>query len=220
MPTLITLHFPVLDCPSDNRDKNGHPTAKDLKGNYAINWGSWNFREQGGPVNGVAPLNLGDEQGPFAVFCQFWRTVRANHRRHEQHALLVRSVANALDPNAGHGLCRSPRPHLERRHLLLRIQHADQAEHPKGDFGYCDPTRKIPSGPAIRPAMACRRQRLQHVHRRPQPASQWRERFACATAARGLSATTSTWHVGRAEQHGGGRRRLGIFKRGLGVGNK
>src|SRR5690242_429901 len=52
---LVTAHFSLLDCPSDNRDKTGHPSNHDLKGNYAINWGSWNFREQGGPVNGVAP---------------------------------------------------------------------------------------------------------------------------------------------------------------------
>jgi len=31
--TLITTHFPVFDCPSDVRDKQGHPTGKDLKSN-------------------------------------------------------------------------------------------------------------------------------------------------------------------------------------------
>jgi hypothetical protein len=69
--TLIKTHFPVLDCPSDNRDKNGHPTAFDLKGNYVVNWGSWNFMQQGGPLNGVAPLNLGDDQGRAPFFLDF-----------------------------------------------------------------------------------------------------------------------------------------------------
>jgi prepilin-type N-terminal cleavage/methylation domain-containing protein len=60
---IIQMHFPIFDCPSDTRDKQGHPSTRDFKCNYVINWGSWNFREQGGPVTGVAPLNLGDEQG-------------------------------------------------------------------------------------------------------------------------------------------------------------
>ncbi len=68
---LIKTHFPIFDCPSDNRDKNGHPTAFDLKGNYVVNWGSWNFMQQGGPKTRVAPLNLGDDIGRAPFYLDF-----------------------------------------------------------------------------------------------------------------------------------------------------
>src|SRR5262245_26273718 len=69
--TLIQLHYPMFDCPSDTRDRIGHSSTKDLKCNYVINWGSWNFMQQGGPTNGVAPLNLGDEVGRAPFFLNF-----------------------------------------------------------------------------------------------------------------------------------------------------
>jgi prepilin-type N-terminal cleavage/methylation domain-containing protein len=33
--TLMQTHFPIFDCPSDTRDKLGHPSTKDLKGNMS-----------------------------------------------------------------------------------------------------------------------------------------------------------------------------------------
>ena len=94
--TLIRTRFPIFNCPSDNRDKTGHPTTFDLKGNYAVNWGSWTYREQGGPLNGVPPLNLGDEVGRRAVLSRLRRPLLSNQRRHEQHPDVVRSAANPV----------------------------------------------------------------------------------------------------------------------------
>ncbi len=67
--TLITnLKIPILDCPSDT-PQPPHPTLFDYKSNYAVNWGSWDYQQQGGPLNGVAPYNLGDAKGraPFFI---------------------------------------------------------------------------------------------------------------------------------------------------------
>src|SRR5262245_41775378 len=47
---IITTRFPMFDCPSDTPQPTGHPTTGDLKSNYGVNWGSWSFRQQGGPT--------------------------------------------------------------------------------------------------------------------------------------------------------------------------
>src|SRR6266852_5781472 len=67
---IITTRFPTFDCPSDTPQTAGHPVTGDLKSNYGVNWGSWSFRQQGGPTNGVFPLNYGDQKGraPFFLY--------------------------------------------------------------------------------------------------------------------------------------------------------
>ncbi|HEY1377059.1 MAG TPA: DUF1559 domain-containing protein [Gemmataceae bacterium] len=67
--SVIKYRFPIFDCPSDEGQPTGHPSAGDRKSNYAVNWGSWTYRQQGGPLNGVAPYNLGDTNGraPFFI---------------------------------------------------------------------------------------------------------------------------------------------------------
>jgi hypothetical protein len=144
---LITLHFPILDCPSDNRDKNGHPTAKDLKSNYAINWGSWNFMQQGGPINGVAPLNLGDEIGRSPFFMNFGA----------RFGQITDGTSNTL--------CWSEvlqSPWVQTSGMAFpdrrgRIWNDDTycyefstritPNNAKGDFGYCDPNSENPKWP-------------------------------------------------------------------------
>src|SRR5262245_22848328 len=69
--SLITTRFPIFDCPSDTPQPTGPPTAADLKSNYGINWGSWSFRQQGGPTNGVFPLNYGDLKGRAPFYIEF-----------------------------------------------------------------------------------------------------------------------------------------------------
>ena len=66
---IITYRFPIFDCPSDTAQATGHPQTGDLKSNYGVNWGSWSFRQQGGPTNGTFPLNYGDQKGraPFYI---------------------------------------------------------------------------------------------------------------------------------------------------------
>jgi len=145
--SLIVLHFPVLDCPSDDRDKNGHPTAKDLKSNYAINWGSWNFREQGGPLNGVAPLNLGDEQGRSPFFVNFGA----------RFAQITDGTSNTL---CWSEVLQSPwiqTPAMAFVDRRGRIWNDDTycyefstripPNSPKGDYGFCDPATENPKWP-------------------------------------------------------------------------
>jgi prepilin-type N-terminal cleavage/methylation domain-containing protein/prepilin-type processing-associated H-X9-DG protein len=63
------IKIPIFNCPSDPTPAAPHPATGDYKSNYAVNWGSWSYRHQGGPLNGVAPYNLGDAAGraPFFV---------------------------------------------------------------------------------------------------------------------------------------------------------
>jgi prepilin-type N-terminal cleavage/methylation domain-containing protein/prepilin-type processing-associated H-X9-DG protein len=65
------MRFPIFDCPSDEKDRVGHPQHGDFKSNYVVNWGSWTFRQQGGPINGVPPLNLGDQLGRAPFYLDF-----------------------------------------------------------------------------------------------------------------------------------------------------
>jgi prepilin-type N-terminal cleavage/methylation domain-containing protein/prepilin-type processing-associated H-X9-DG protein len=63
------IKIPIFDCPSDASPAPPHPVTGDFKSSYAVNWGSWSYRHQGGPLNGVAPYNLGDVAGraPFTI---------------------------------------------------------------------------------------------------------------------------------------------------------
>jgi prepilin-type N-terminal cleavage/methylation domain-containing protein/prepilin-type processing-associated H-X9-DG protein len=137
--TLIKTHFPLFDCPSDVRDKTGHPSTADLKGNFAINWGSWNFREQGGPTNGVPPLNLGDELGR-APFAQDFGARFAQIADGTSNTLMWSEVLQAP-------WTQSPgMAFVDRRGRMwnddtfcYQFSTRIPPNSPKGDFGYCDP---------------------------------------------------------------------------------
>jgi prepilin-type N-terminal cleavage/methylation domain-containing protein/prepilin-type processing-associated H-X9-DG protein len=145
--TLIRTHFPVFDCPSDNRDTTGHPTAFDLKGNYAINWGSWNFREQGGPISGVAPLNLGDEQGRAPFFVNFGA----------RFAQITDGTSNTLcwsEVLQTPWIQTSSMAFVDRRGRMwnddtfcYEFSTRIPPNSPRGDFGYCDPNSENPKWP-------------------------------------------------------------------------
>jgi prepilin-type N-terminal cleavage/methylation domain-containing protein len=66
---IAAIKIPIFTCPSDPNPAPPHPITGDYKSNYAVNWGSWTYRHQGGPLNGVAPYNLGDVAGraPFTI---------------------------------------------------------------------------------------------------------------------------------------------------------
>jgi prepilin-type N-terminal cleavage/methylation domain-containing protein/prepilin-type processing-associated H-X9-DG protein len=68
--SLITTRFAMFNCPSDSPEPNPHSQG-DFKGNYGLNWGSWTFRQQGGPANGTAPFNLTDSRGRAPFFIDF-----------------------------------------------------------------------------------------------------------------------------------------------------
>jgi prepilin-type N-terminal cleavage/methylation domain-containing protein/prepilin-type processing-associated H-X9-DG protein len=146
---LIQTHFPIFDCPSDTRDKVGHATAKDLKSNYVVNWGSWNFRDQGGPITGVAPLNLGDEQGRAPFFLNFGA----------RFSQITDGMSNTL---CWSEVLQSPWTQLpgqawpDRRGRIwnddtfcYQFSTRLAPNSSKGDFGYCDPGNvKYPCDPA------------------------------------------------------------------------
>ncbi|MGL4554550.1 MAG: DUF1559 domain-containing protein [Gemmataceae bacterium] len=58
----------LLQCPSDQTQDPLAPT-NDYKGNYGVNWGRWNFIDQGGPASNPAPLNVthGRGRSPFYI---------------------------------------------------------------------------------------------------------------------------------------------------------
>jgi prepilin-type N-terminal cleavage/methylation domain-containing protein len=145
--TLITLHFPIFDCPSDNRDKEGHPTAKDLKSNYGINWGSWNFQEQGGPINGVAPLNLGDEQGRSPFFVNFGARFGQITDGTSNTLCWSEVLQTPWIQSAGMAF-------VDRRGRIwnddtycYEISTRITPNNPKGDYGFCDPNLENPRWP-------------------------------------------------------------------------
>jgi len=60
--------LPFMQCPSDQTNDPWAPT-NDFKGNYGLNWGRWNFIDQGGPAVNPAPLNVTHNVGksPFYI---------------------------------------------------------------------------------------------------------------------------------------------------------
>jgi prepilin-type N-terminal cleavage/methylation domain-containing protein len=146
--TLIKTRFPIFNCPSDVRDKTGHPTTFDLKGNYAVNWGSWTYREQGGPLNGVAPLNLGDEVGRAPFYQDFGARFAQINDGTSNTLMWSEVLQTPWVQNAGQAF-------VDRRG---RIWNDDTFCYQcstrltpnsiKGDFGYCDLTNpKYPCDP-------------------------------------------------------------------------
>ncbi|MDY3555032.1 DUF1559 domain-containing protein [Gemmata sp. JC717] len=66
--TAIGIKLKVFQCPSDDERPQfvGSGGAADYKGNYGLNWGRWNYCDQGGPTANAAPLNVGTAgRAPF-----------------------------------------------------------------------------------------------------------------------------------------------------------
>jgi prepilin-type N-terminal cleavage/methylation domain-containing protein/prepilin-type processing-associated H-X9-DG protein len=137
--TLITYKFPIFDCPSDTPDTVGHPTTHDLKSNYGLNWGSWSFRQQGGPTNGVFPLNYGDAKGraPFYININIKLTDIADGTSNTLcWSEVLQSPWTQLTGQA----------FVDRRGRVwnddtfcYQISARLTPNSPKGDYGYCDP---------------------------------------------------------------------------------
>jgi len=146
--TLIKTRFPIFNCPSDNRDKTGHPTTFDLKGNYAVNWGSWTYRQQGGPLNGVAPLNLGDEVGRAPFFQDFGARFSQITDGTSNTLMWSEVLQTPWVQNAGQAF-------VDRRGRIwnddtfcYQFSTRLTPNSVKGDFGYCDLTNpKYPCDP-------------------------------------------------------------------------
>src|SRR3954453_16454218 len=66
--TAIGIKLMIFQCPSDDvrPQFTGSGGAADYKGNYGLNWGRWNYCDQGGPTANPAPLNVGAQgRSPF-----------------------------------------------------------------------------------------------------------------------------------------------------------
>ena len=60
----------AFQCPSDQTQEPWTPTL-DYKGNYGVNWGRWNFIDQGGPASNPPPLNVGHSAGRSPFYMDF-----------------------------------------------------------------------------------------------------------------------------------------------------
>jgi prepilin-type N-terminal cleavage/methylation domain-containing protein/prepilin-type processing-associated H-X9-DG protein len=139
---IIVFRFPIFDCPSDTPQAEGHPSTHDLKGNYGINWGSWSFRQQGGPTNGVFPLNYGDQKGRAPFYINFGAKLTD----------IADGTSNTL---CWSEVLQSPWTQLPSQAFVDRrgrmwnddtfcyeISARITPNSPKGDYGYCDPADK------------------------------------------------------------------------------
>jgi prepilin-type N-terminal cleavage/methylation domain-containing protein/prepilin-type processing-associated H-X9-DG protein len=138
--TLINgLKTPNFDCPSDT-PQPGHPTFGDFKSNYAVNWGSWNYRQQGGPLNGVAPYNLGDQRGrsPFFINVTYKLTDITDGTSNTLcfSEVLQSPWGTALPGNLFDRRGRIWNDDSFCGQFSTRIQPND----PRGDYCFCDPT--------------------------------------------------------------------------------
>jgi prepilin-type N-terminal cleavage/methylation domain-containing protein/prepilin-type processing-associated H-X9-DG protein len=144
-----TMRFPIFDCPSDEKDRVGHPTHRDYKSNYVVNWGSWTFRQQGGPINGVPPLNLGDQLGRAPFYLEFGA----------RFAQITDGTSNTLCWSEVRKSPWTQGPGMVFPDRRGRIWNDDTfcyqfstrlaPNSPRGDFGYCDiANAKYPCDPA------------------------------------------------------------------------
>jgi prepilin-type N-terminal cleavage/methylation domain-containing protein/prepilin-type processing-associated H-X9-DG protein len=139
--SVITYRFPLFDCPSDTPQPTGHPQTGDLKSNYGINWGSWSFRQQGGPTNGVFPLNYGDAKGRAPFFLDYGARL-SDITDGTSSTLCMSEVLQTP-----WGTVSSTQVYVDRRGRIwnddtfcYQISTRLTPNSPQGDYGYCDPS--------------------------------------------------------------------------------
>lgn len=59
-----------MQCPSDTIQGPFAPVG-DFKGNYGLNWGRWNFIDQGGPASNPPPLNVTHDRGQAPFYLDY-----------------------------------------------------------------------------------------------------------------------------------------------------
>jgi prepilin-type N-terminal cleavage/methylation domain-containing protein/prepilin-type processing-associated H-X9-DG protein len=140
---IITTRFPIFDCPSDTPQPTGHPQTGDLKSNYGVNWGSWSFRQQGGPTNGVFPLNLGDKAGRAPFYLDFGAKLTDIADGTSNTLCWSEVLQTPWDQPSGQA-------YVDRRGRIwnddtfcYQISARLTPNSPKGDYGYCDPADKL-----------------------------------------------------------------------------
>jgi prepilin-type N-terminal cleavage/methylation domain-containing protein/prepilin-type processing-associated H-X9-DG protein len=137
--------FPLFDCPSDTPatpNPSGGGNFPDYKSNYGLNWGSWNYRQQGGPTNGTFPLNYGDQRGRAPFFVRYG----AKFTDITDGTSSTLCMSEVLQPpyNQPPGQAQ-----VDRRGRIFnddsfcyQISTRLKPNDPKGDYGYCDPNDK------------------------------------------------------------------------------
>jgi prepilin-type N-terminal cleavage/methylation domain-containing protein/prepilin-type processing-associated H-X9-DG protein len=140
---IITTRFPMFDCPSDTPESAGHPQIGDLKANYGVNWGSWSFRQQGGPTNGVFPLNYGDQKGRAPFYLNYGAKLTD----------ITDGTSNTLcmsEVLQGPWTQLPGQAYVDRRGRIwnddtfcYQISTRLTPNSPRGDYGYCDPSDKL-----------------------------------------------------------------------------
>jgi prepilin-type N-terminal cleavage/methylation domain-containing protein/prepilin-type processing-associated H-X9-DG protein len=167
--TLIQNHYPVFDCPSDSRDKMGHSSTRDLKCSYVVNWGSWNYWQQGGPTNGVAPLNLGDELGRAPFFQDFGARFSQIVDGTSNTLMWSEVLQSPWDSAGAAWPDRRGRIWNDDTFCYQFMTHLPPNS-PKGDFGYCNPANlKYPCDPAGRSLSAAAAPQVYMVPRSRHP---------------------------------------------------
>jgi prepilin-type N-terminal cleavage/methylation domain-containing protein/prepilin-type processing-associated H-X9-DG protein len=137
---VITSRFPLFDCPSDTPQATGHPVTGDLKSNYGVNWGSWSFRQQGGPTNGVFPLNYGDAKGRAPFFLDYGARFTDISDGTSSTLCMSEVLQSPWTQLPGQAF-------VDRRGRIwnddtfcYQISTRLTPNSPQGDYGYCDPS--------------------------------------------------------------------------------
>jgi prepilin-type N-terminal cleavage/methylation domain-containing protein/prepilin-type processing-associated H-X9-DG protein len=137
---IITTRFPMFDCPSDTPQQAGHPVTGDLKSNYGVNWGSWSYRQQGGPTNGVFPFNYGDAKGRAPFFLDFGARLTDIKDGTSTTLCMSEVIQTAWTQLPGQAF-------VDRRGRIwnddaftYQISTRLTPNSPRGDYGYCDPS--------------------------------------------------------------------------------
>jgi prepilin-type N-terminal cleavage/methylation domain-containing protein/prepilin-type processing-associated H-X9-DG protein len=136
---LIRTRFPIFDCPSDTVQADGHPSTRDLKSNYGINWGSWSFRQQGGPTNGVFPLNYGHEKGRAPFYINYGAALTDMIDGTSNTLCWSEVLQTPWVQSAGQAFVDRRGRMWNDDTFCYQISARLTPNSPKGDYGYCEP---------------------------------------------------------------------------------
>jgi len=136
------IKFPIFDCPSDTPATPGPVGGAlgDYKANYGVNWGSWNYRQQGGPTNGTPPLNYGDEKGRAPFFVQFGAKLEAIADGTSSTLCMSEYLQSPYNQPPGQAQVDRRGRIFNDDSFCYQISTRIKPNDPKGDYGYCDPS--------------------------------------------------------------------------------
>jgi prepilin-type N-terminal cleavage/methylation domain-containing protein/prepilin-type processing-associated H-X9-DG protein len=139
------IRFPLFDCPSDT-PTTPEPIGgsfSDYKSNYGVNWGSWNYREQGGPTNGVFPLNYGHKRGRAPFFIEFGAKLTDIIDGTSTTLCMSEYLQTPYSQPPGQAQVDRRGRIWNNDSFCYQISARIRPNDPKGDYGYCDPNEKL-----------------------------------------------------------------------------